>query len=118
MTDSYKPNIVAAVSQPNARFRQWLFNQTVQFLSSSQLRRSGIVRWPPQEFVDSSTTNEVGVFTNLISVHIRWGDKVVDSDLHSVARYSACTCFSSAFSFLLRVIDCCPRPLWLFVVLV
>ena len=70
----WKVPLVATMTQPNAKLRQWLEDGVNEFLRSPLVaKQPSIRRWPP--------TN------NLISVAIRWGDKIVDSDLHAISRY-------------------------------
>ncbi len=71
----WKVPMVAAMTQPNARLLKWLEEGVNEFLRSPVVagRYPGkITQWPPHP--------------KMISVAIRWGDKIVDSDLHAVSR--------------------------------
>jgi hypothetical protein len=72
---AWKVPIVATMTQPNARLRAWLEDGVNEFLRSPVVagRFPGkITKWPPHP--------------KMISVAIRWGDKIVDSDLHAISR--------------------------------
>ncbi len=61
-----RANALRYFMRPNARLTAWLFREYVRFWSA----------------VVAPTSRE-----QLISVHIRWSDKIVEGDLHSVAEY-------------------------------
>ena len=71
--NAWKVPIVATMTQPNDRLRSWLEKGINDFLLSVTAKHPSITKWPPHDKV--------------ISVAIRWGDKIVDSDLHAISRY-------------------------------
>jgi len=71
---NWKVPLVATMTQPNQRLRTWLEDNINDFLASPMIQQHpSITQWPPHP--------------KMISVAIRWGDKIVDSDLHAISRY-------------------------------